>query len=712
MLEYLNEEQQKAVLAIDGPIMVFAGAGSGKTRTLTYRIAYMISNENIDPKNILAITFTNKATNVMKERLIELVGPNAFSVTISTFHALCAKILRKEIKVLGYSRAFSIIDEEEQLKIISDILKEVGENKRRAKEIQKAINFLKCFDMVKDDDPCVTHIWELYEEKMKNLDLLDFEDLLIKVKQLFLEYPEIKEKYQKLYKYVLVDEFQDTSLVQYKIVREIASKNHNIFVVGDDDQSIYSFRGTNYENISLFKKDFPEYKIFHLVENYRSTQSILDGCNKLIANNKDREKKELFSQNKGTKDDVIIYQAEDERDEVNYVVDNILSLKDADTPWTDFAVLYRSSVILRNFELGMIKAGLPYRVYGGISYLKRREVKDIIAYLKLIINNNDLHSFKRIINVPSRGLGEATIQKLEEVKKEYKFSLVEAITSCDTFLNKTKAQQLKDFMKMIMYFSNKLEEVNLNDLFDELVANINYINYLKEETDNFDERKDNLMEFKSVLYQIESTSTDQTRKERLREAFDYTILSDEYLQNQKESKDGITLSTIHSAKGLEFKYVFAVSLEENVFPNYSRIESDAELEEERRIAYVAFTRAKSKLFLTASKSRMLYGSKYFNQPSRFLLEFMGTKDPFGNKENKKEIDRSYKFDDIQEEKIKPVIKATNTKNEVYKPGDNVYHEKFGEGVVIGINGDIGMIFFAKEKRIANIMLNHPALSKK
>lgn len=707
MLSNLNEEQKKAVIAYSGPVMVFAGAGSGKTRALTFRIAYMVKEKGIHPASILAITFTNKATNEMHERLINLVGPEIYEATISTFHALCARILRREITVLGYSRSFSIVDEEEQLKMIGDVLKESKEEKKKAKHMQKVINYSKCFDIAKIDNPWENKIFKLYEEKMKSLNLLDFEDLLLKVREIFTNFPQILQKYQEKFHYVLVDEFQDTNLIQYKIVKALTEKSRNLFVVGDDDQSIYSFRGTNYENMLLFKRDFPEYQIFHLTENYRSTQKILDGCNKLIANNDNREPKKLFSRNLGNDDDVIVMQTESEKDEVNYVIDMIHSLKTKNTPWTDFAVLYRSSVILRNFEIGFIKAGLPYRVFGGVSYLKRREVKDIIAYLKLIINKNDLHSFKRIINVPARGIGEASIGKIEAMCKEYKIELFEALKASDAILNKSKHQTLVDFMNMITYFQNRIDEVNLNELFDELIEKIGYWEYLKEETENFEERSDNLQEFKSVLYQIESSSEETSKSERLREAFDHTILSDEYLQNQKENKNGITLSTIHSVKGLEFKYVFVVALEESIFPNEARITVDFEMEEERRIAYVAFTRAKSKLYLLATKNRMLYGTWFHNQPSRFLLEFSGT-----NKITKQVMEENPFHDLDHEYQEKQIITEEQKKPGSYKTGDAVIHDKFGEGVIIGIKGEIGMIFFGSQKRIADIMLTHKALRKK
>ena len=397
MLEGLNEQQSLAAQAVEGPVMVFAGAGSGKTRTLTYRIISMIVEKNISPYNILAITFTNKAVNEMKERIKSYVDANTNPLTICTFHSLCARILRKDIGVLGYSRSFTIIDEEDQLKVIGEILKNEKLDRKQARHIQKEINYAKCFDVLPKEN-LVRDIYYKYEEQIKSMDMIDFEDLLIKVYEIFTKFPEILERYQDRFKYILVDEFQDTNLIQYKIVRLLAKKYQNIFVVGDDDQSIYAFRGTNYENINLFRRDFPDHQVFELVENYRSTQTILDVANKLISHNKNRHPKELFSKRVGLSDDVIVYQARDERDETDYVVERIFDLKNARNEYRDFAILYRSSAILRNIELGLIKAGLPYKVYGGMSYLHRREIKDVIAYFKLILSDEKKMSRSAIKN--------------------------------------------------------------------------------------------------------------------------------------------------------------------------------------------------------------------------------------------------------------------------------------------------------------------------
>lgn len=706
MIEGLNNEQSLAAKAVYGPVMVFAGAGSGKTRTLTYRIINMIMNEKISPYNILAITFTNKATNEMRERLMQYLDVDVKSITISTFHSLCARILRRDIGALGYSTSFTIIDEEDQLKLIGDILKEQGREKKEAKHVQKVINYCKCFGY-KPEDPGVEVVYIDYEKKMKAMDLLDFEDLLIKVYELFTTHEEILFKYQERFKYILVDEFQDTNLIQYKIIKLIALKYQNIFVVGDDDQSIYSFRGTNYENMNLFKKDFPLYQKFTLTENYRSTQTILDYSNRLISKNVNREKKELFTNKKGNGNEVVLCQARDERDEVEFVIDKIMSLKSANNSYKDFAILYRSSMLLRNFELGLIRHQIPYKVYGGLSYLRRREIKDIIAYFKLLINDNDFLSFKRIINVPTRGIGLTTIEKFEEFKKQNNYDVFKAIDECHKCLPKAKSVVLKGFKDLIFKYRDKLDNTDLLTIFDELVNEIEYFDYLKDEADSEDDYKDrfaNLAEFKSILWSVENSGDIVlSRTERLREAFDSAILSDEYLQNQKESPNGVTVSTIHSVKGLEYRYVFIVGFEENIFPNNYRVESSSELEEERRIAYVAMTRAKEMLFLSCAESRLMYGSFLRNEPSRFLIEATGASDLHKD---------SYEEAEVVEERKQLTDSKEKKDDSDFKVSDKVIHKAFGEGIILEINNGIGSIFFDQDKKMRKILLNHPAITKK
>lgn len=707
MLSNLNEQQKAAVLAVDGPVMVFAGAGSGKTRTLTYRVAYMIDAKKIRPYNILAITFTKKATNEMKERLINLIGPFAHDVTISTFHSLCARILRRDITHLGYGRSFNILDEEEQLKIVNDVLKDNNIDKKQVpgRHIQKVIKHCKSFN-TSPEDPLEKKVFNLYEDKMNELNLLDFDDLLLKTYDLFSKFPEVLKKYADKFKYVLVDEFQDTNLIQYKIIRMLTIESRNIFVVGDDDQSIYSFRGTNYENMQLFKKDFSEFKMFYLTQNYRSPQSILDGCNRLISNNLNREKKELFSADPGDISDVVIYQAMNEKIEVDYILEQIFSLKLKGVNYKDIAILYRSSVLLRNIELGVIQMGIPYKVYGGIPYLRRREVKDVIAYFRLIVDHEDVYSFKRIVNVPSRMLGETTINKVLELKDKYKITLFEAIEACKSILSERRYTALIEFKELIIELREKIDNENLITVYDYLLEKVGYRDYLKNEEDSED-RLDNIEEFKSILYQIEENDDDLSRVEKLEEAFDQALLSDDVKQTQKQDAEGITLSTVHSVKGLEFDYVFVVGLEENVFPSVRKFSEPDELEEERRIAYVAFTRARKKLFLLSSQSRLLYGDRFNNRPSRFLIEFAGAE--FEEKNNQ----MNNRFEEKKPvEEVKKMKLLSDDEKPNYKLSDKVVHQKFGEGIIIAINKDIGQIFFDSSKDIKSILLNHPALRKK
>ncbi len=703
MLSNLNTQQREAVLTISGPVMVFAGAGSGKTRTLTYRVAYMIKEVGIPPHSILAITFTNRATNEMRERLLNLVGTKSYEVTISTFHSLCARILRKEINVLGYNRSFTIIDEDDQLKIINSVVKDLNLERKKypGKALQKKFNYYKCHNS-KPRDLEEVRLLNAYEAVMKERNLLDFEDLLLKVHEIFMNFSNVLEKYTEIFKYVLVDEFQDTNLVQYQIVKMLTEKSRNIFVVGDDDQSIYSFRGTNYENMNLFKKDFPENKIFHLTQNYRSTQKILDGCNLLIANNLNREKKELFSEVEGSDNDVKIYQAYNEKVEVDYILDEIFSLKLRGAEYSDFAILYRNSVLMRNLELGLIQMGLSYQVFGGVSYLRRREIKDIIAYFKFIVNHDDVHSFQRIVNLPSRLIGDTTVNKVLEIRKKYHLNIFEAIDACKTLIREKTYLALVGFRNLIMELKDMFESESLIAIYEMLLDKIKYREYLKQE-ENYEERLENIEEFKSILIQIEEEGTDLSRLERLEAAFDDAILADDKLQNQRQNREGITLSTIHSVKGLEFNYVFVIGLEENVFPNSYRFEKEDELEEERRIAYVAFTRAKKKLYLLSAQNRLLYGERFSNKVSRFVLEFSGLNNEFLEADHFFEKDEP-KIDFKQEVKKTEKIK--------YQIGDKIVHKVFGPGMIIAIDKEIGQIFFDKENSLKKIDLNHPSLWKK
>lgn len=704
----LNAKQAEAANSIDGPVMVFAGAGSGKTRTLTYRVANMI-NEGISPYNILAITFTNKATKEMKERLYNVVGIQIKYATISTFHALCAKILRQDIDALGYKKNFEIIDEEDQLKIINDAIEQSNIDKKKfpAKQMRKMINFNKCFNL-KPTSPIEQIVYNKYEELLKEMSLLDFEDLLLKTYELFSNHLEILEKYRCKYQYILVDEFQDTNLIQYKIVKLLALNHRNLFVVGDDDQSIYSFRGTNYENMQLFKKDFPEHKLIILDQNYRSTQTILDGSNRLIVNNKNRQGKLLFSEKEGKETDVIVTNLMDERDEVDYIIGKIKEgVKYNKKQYNDFAILYRSSVISRNFELGMISNNIPYKIYGGISYLRRKEIKDIIAYLKFIIDNDDIMSFKRIVNEPGRGLGTKTIQDLLALSKTYSLTIFDAIEAFKS-ISSSKYKALLQFKNMIIDLQNKLETLSLTELFEEIILQTNYLS-IYEDDDNFEDRKDNLKEFKSILKNIEDDGEIASNRDKLIFAFDEAILSDDKLQNQRESQEGVTLSTVHSVKGLEFDTVFVAAFESGIFPAYYSMTETEDEEEERRIAYVAVTRAKSQLYLTTAKKRLLYGQINRNQPSQFLLEFRGA-NRFATYKNKKNDDEYNIRQVVDENKQENNNIKEQDKN--YHVGDFIIHKTYGEGIIVSLEGTEGKICFADRSEIKTFDITHPSIRKK
>ena len=693
-LNLLNDKQLEAVNIIDGPLVVYAGAGTGKTRTLTYRVANMV-DKGIDPSSILAITFTKKATNEMKDRLYSLVGPKASLINISTIHALCAKILRRDIGYLDYSRSFGIVDEEDQLKVIADCLDDMGIDRKEytAKYAKKVIMKFKCLN-IKPRQFVEQSIINKYEETMKDLNLLDFEDLLLKTEELFMGFPEVLSRYQELFKYILVDEFQDTDTVQYHIISMIAQKYRNLFLVGDDDQSIYSFRGTNYENIKRFKVEFPEYKSVILSKNYRSTQNILDGCNRLIDKNTDREKKNLKSDMQGASDDVTVYQGSDDRDEVDYVVNHIKAQIRSGIEAKDIAILYRNSNISRQYELALVQAGIAYHVYGGVSFLKRREVKDMLAYFKLMVFPDDVYSFKRIINVPSRSIGLKTVEKILEYKKNNKISIVDAVNGVKGDL-KNKYNTIIKFLNRLTEIGDLLKEKTLGEIFDIIFEEFEFKKSYEDE-ENEEEREENVLELKSILVNLEDDGQVMDRKEKLIMAFDEAILSDDKLQNQKERIDGITLSTIHSVKGLEFDTVYLVAFEDGIFPNLNRIEDNYDLEEERRVAYVACTRAKNKLYLTCANRRMLYGYKVSNQPSKFLEEFIGG----AKKKVKKETDTI---------DTKPKVEMKN--DTAYSVGDKVKHKMYGEGIVVSLNGVIGTICFTSQGVIKSFDMTHPAISK-
>lgn len=686
ILDILNKEQKLAVEQINGPVMVFAGAGTGKTKTLTARIAYMVAECNIKPYNILAITFTKKATNEMKERLSSILDEEAKYLNISTIHSLCVKILRRFIDRIGYERNFEIIDDEDVQKILGDIFKKQDVDKKAfsTKLAAKMIGDYK--NGVSSLNSIIDPIYNEYEYYLKKNNFLDFDDLLLKTEELFKECKDVLEYYQRLYQYILVDEFQDTNKVQYNIIRMLASALENLFVVGDDDQSIYSFRGATIDNMLNFTKDYPNALVVKLVKNYRSHNSILKGANAVIKNNQIREPKQLYSDMEGSINDVIVQEAYYYEAEVRYVVNEIAHLvRHEGYNYSDIAVLYRNSAISRNFEMAFLEERMPYNIYGGFSYLKRKEVKDIISFFRFICDPDRVSHFKRIINLQPRGIGDKTIQKVVTLMEEKDISLFEAIEGIYQENPSSKNKALVDFKEMIVDFTKVIEEMPLVEFFDYLVEKTGYLELLKEEDMlNNTNRVDNINEFKSVLYNIDENINDASlsQKDKVRIGIDDIMLDQSFEEDARA--DAITLSTIHSVKGLEFEVVFVVALEEGIFPS---VREDVEIEEERRVAYVAFTRAKSKIYLSCAQSRLIYGRVVRNRISRFLSEYLTAEDVKESVELQKE-------------------KEASAGGEM-RVGAKVNHKYFGYGKVVALDDMFVQIIFDKDQSIKKIKIDYP-----
>ena len=685
LLEQLNKEQRAAVETIDGPVMVFAGAGTGKTKTLIARITHMINDCGIAPKNILAITFTNKAANEMRERIKIATGDADSRVNISTIHSLCARILRRNITKLGFESNYEILDEEESVKIITEILKDMYIDKKtlHPRAALKAISDYK--NSVRDLNLDEENAYKKYQAYLKENNLVDFDDLLVLTLELLTNYQEVRDYYQYIYRYILVDEFQDTNKTQFNIVKMLAGENANVFVVGDDDQSIYSFRGACYDNMFDFAKAYPNVKTFKLVQNYRSTNNILKGANALIKNNKLREEKELFSEITGTNKDIVVHEAYYFEDEARYVINEIAHLiaHNKCAP-NEIAILYRNSAISRPFELGLIESKIPYTVYGGFSYLKRKEVKDVLSYLRFIVDPNKIHHFKRIINTPARGIGQKTIDNLLDYMEENNMTLFDAIDDLNEKYPSTKNTLLKTFKDMIQKLADCIETMDLQDFFDKMLDETGYLEMLKEEDFGETNRYENVQEFKSVLYHVDEiySADGLTQKEKIQVGLDEVVLDQ---SNDNEGNKGVILSTIHSVKGLEFKVVFLVALEEGLFP---AIRDESDIEEERRVAYVAVTRAKEKLYLSSASRRLIYGRVVRNNKSRFLLEFI-----------------------IPEEIKESTKEETDVDNSEIKVGSKVIHTYFGYGIVVEADDHFIKVLFEKGSEIKKLTKGHPTITK-
>lgn len=690
-LDKLNDKQKEAVLHMDGPCLVIAGAGSGKTKVLTTRIANLIDS-GVSPYNILAITFTNKAAKEMRERL-ELLVPNN-NAFVGTFHSFGVRIIRENYDLLGLNRNFTILDSDDVTTIIKRIMKEKNIDSKECVPayIRNRISFIKNENMSIAEiekffnTPAEKIAYEIYKEYiniLKNNNSVDFDDLLLLPVKLFKNNPEVLEKYQDRFKYILIDEYQDTNEVQYSLTKLLAKKHQNIFIVGDPDQSIYMFRGANYKNILNFEKDYKNAVIIPLEENYRSTSNILNAANSVIRNNKERKEKNLWS-SKGDGVKVKYLRAYDEKNEVDLVISEIKKLLESGYKKKDIAIFYRTNGQARVVEEQFLKANLPYKVVGSFYFYARKEIKDLICYLRLILNSDDEISLRRIINVPKRKIGPSTVNNLENMARAMNVSMFEAIET---------GKEL-EFKNLILELRKDSESLSLTELIDDILDKSGMRKeYETEGSLEADLRLENLEEFKSITASFEEQTGSVNLGDFLEEI---SLVAD--IEEHKESNDEVTLMTIHSAKGLEFDVVFLIGMEEGIFPHQNAFVEENGIEEERRLCYVGITRAREKLYLTNAKRRMLYGRENINQPSRFINE----------------IDEQYIEE--AENSVKEIKKihreSMYTKDDVqYKNGDIVEHDTYGKGVVISCDKMIVTVAFNNNIGVKKLMKNHKSLKK-
>ena len=747
LIEGLNDKQKEAVLATEGPCLIIAGAGSGKTKVLTHKIAYLIKEKNVLPWNILAITFTNKAANEMKTRTESLLENTTNDIWIGTFHSICVRILRKFIDRIGYDTSFIIFDTSDQKSLVKDCLKTLNiddklfTDRSVMYEISNAKN-----EMLEPGDyinrtygdfrkETIGEIYELYQKRLKENNALDFDDIINLTIKILMQEPEVLEYYANKFKYILVDEYQDTNKAQFTLITLLAATHGNITVVGDNDQGIYSFRGADISNILNFEKDFLGTKIIKLEQNYRCTKSILNVANAVIKNNPTKYKKELWTENEeGTL--VTGYRADNEYDEGRYVVNQIEHLKYQEKyNYSDFTVLYRMNAQSRSIEEILNREGIPYKIIGGLKFYERKEIKDAIAYLRLIHNQNDNMSLRRIINEPKRGIGKTSLDKVQELSEQLEKPMYEIIKNASEYgLNRVYLNS-RDFIEQIESLIAKRDKMPISEL---IKLTLNVTGYMKalenENTIEAESRIENLEELLTVAMEFEKESAERTLAEFL-EGITLASDSDEVDENQ----DRITLMTLHSAKGLEFPVVFLVGMEEGIFPGYKAIQEEAGLEEERRLCYVGMTRAKERLFLTCSRTRTIFGSTSCNAISRFMKEvpkemLEGYEDIFTTKQESMSGELGYKweyggrannnvktynvavassavkinsnnagFGYRTAESFLNNINKNNTTPSIdisqYKPGARVYHKKFGEGFInyIEKEGDDYKVDIAFEK---------------
>ncbi len=765
----MNDRQQEAVFTVDGPVLVLAGAGSGKTTVIVNRIANMINfgkaysaggqgssediafltdyaegktddfdtlrdivaAEPVKPWNILAITFTNKAAGELRERLAAMLGEDGMNINASTFHSACVRILRSEIGALGYAQSFTIYDSDDSQRLIKNIMAEldISEKQLAPRAILSEISFAKDKLITPEEmkaeagmdyrKKTIARIYRRYQERLRAADAVDFDDILCLTVEIFEKFPEVLEKYQKRYKYIMVDEYQDTNHVQFKLVSLLSQAHKNICVVGDDDQSIYKFRGANIENILGFENQLEGAKVIRLEQNYRSTQTILDAANSVIANNQGRKSKTLWTA--GDKGDKIYwYKAVDENDEAKFVADTILSTYKETGRYSDSAVLYRMNAQSNTVERTLVKCGIPYKVYGGMRFFDRKEIKDVTSYLAFINNPNDMLRFRRIINEPKRGIGDSTLALIEDISRDLKLSPYDVLRTCDEYapLSK-KLSPLRNAAELFGFLMEKREELPLDEFFDLLLDKTGYMDYLKT-LENPDTKIENVQELRSSIVQYMNENDEPDLSGFLEEVALYSEAD-----RDNSTDDRVTLMTVHSAKGLEYENVFVIGLDDGIFPSSRSFDSEEDMEEERRLAYVAITRAKKKLYLTNARQRMIFGQTQHNVTSRFMREI-------GSELVEKHDNAAAMKNRLaQEEKTVTAVHSATLQQQLarnkmhagsaaakesvtYTAGEKVLHNVFGEGTILSVKpmSNDSMLEIAFDKvGTKKIMANFAKLKK-
>jgi len=710
LLNGMNPQQQEAVKTTEGPLLIMAGAGSGKTRVLTHRIAYLIVEKQVYPSNILAITFTNKAAREMRERIDALLGSGiSENMWVSTFHSMCVRILRRHIDRIGISKNFSILDASDQLTAIKNVFKQLNIDTKQydPRSVLSAISSAKneCItaeQYKKNANPfnpfekMAGEVYEAYEKTLRKNQSLDFDDLIIMTITLFERVPDVLEYYQNKFQYIHVDEYQDTNHSQYKLVKMLASKFKNICVVGDSDQSIYRWRGADIRNILSFEKDYSNAKVILLEQNYRSTKRILQAANDVISNNESRYPKVLRTENP-TGEKIVFYTARDERDEAQFVVKTIKELMETEgRTLKDFAILYRTNAQSRAMEEVLVKSNLQYTIVGGTKFYDRKEIKDLLAYLRLIANNDDDLSLARIINEPKRNIGASTFEKIATYAIENDLSIFKALYEVSSIgLTPRAMNALENFRNLIEGFSKMQDYLSVTELVEEVIEKSGYRAMLeKENTIESQSRLENLEEFLSVTKAFEERSEDKSLVAFLT---DLALIADiDSLDEENNSNESIVLMTMHSAKGLEFPVVFIIGMEENIFPHSRSIGVKEELEEERRLAYVGITRAEERLYLTCASFRTLFGRPNSNPPSRFIdeisedildaksfsFEYREDRLPFGQKKTSNNARMN-----VQPKAKFATPQRTGGEQMQWKVGDKAIHGKWGTGVVVSVKGE-------------------------